>query len=170
MMRGLYLLGEETIFFEDVVSHQEYQISSEDSFVFVTKKNNQFEFLCGELTSNIENAYGIILSSLHKEIFYVKAIKNLIKQKEYINLLYQHRSNLITDEEFSIELDNNESKYLIDVDQDLKMENIGVIFDIYKKLDIDLTDDELSEIFSIDIYSTSNVLTEHIKTHAKICP
>lgn len=125
-----------------------YIIEHDDSFFFAKSNYNKISF-----NDYIENDFtefiDIISKYSNRETLYVKAIKNLLKQKEYVNLMYQLSNELISNEEFNNELDQNEDKYLIKIDQDLNLDNYKAIVEILENLKQDFTEDDVSEIFSL---------------------
>lgn len=145
-----YILNEESRF-----SNNQYLLDSEefipmnDSFVFALQNNNKLNVISGKTTSYIENIFNILEENNEKEKFYIKAIQNLRKQKEYINLLYQVSNELITDEEFNYELTENEHRYLINIDNHVSNKNLNLIADIIEKIGEQFTEDDVTEIFSI---------------------
>jgi len=92
-----------------------------------------------------------------RETLYITAIKNLIKQKEFLSLMYQVSSNQISDDEFNRELESNESKYLVHISDKADNFNFQALFDVVVNLGIELTLDEVSEMFGID----QSILEEH---------
>lgn len=124
-----------------------YIIEHDDSFFFAKSdcRINFNDYLENDFSEFID----IISNYSNRETLYVKAIKNLLKQKEYVNLMYQLSNELISNEEFSNELDQNEDKYLIKIDQDLNLDNYKAIIEILENLKEDFTEDDVSEIFSL---------------------
>lgn len=118
----------------------------ESENTFYTRSSERGTFFNDNINYDIID---VISNYANKETFYLKAIKNLIKQKEYINLMYQLSNDLITDEEFSEELDKNENKYLIKIDQELTIKNYKSIVEILYKLKEDFTEDDVAEVFSL---------------------
>jgi hypothetical protein len=128
----------------------------QDSFVFAIQKSHTIRVIQGEIDNYSQDYFDILEEQKNKEVFYIKAIQNLLKQKDYINLLYQVSNELISEDEFSDELENNEKQYLIDIDNDLTFSNFNSISKIITKIGTSFTDDDISEIFSI---KTSNIKT-----------
>jgi hypothetical protein len=128
--------------------NEEY-IPANDSFLFAIKTQSKLNILQGEVNHYTENVFQILQENQEKEFFYIKAIKNLIKQKEYLNLLYQVSNELITEEEFSFELDQNEEKYLIDISEKLTTKKLKLLSNIIDNLNEKLSEDDVSELFSI---------------------
>jgi len=148
-----YILPEITTSYDSQHSAGEYKLP-ENSFVFAIQQKQEINFIQGELSNFTENIFDVLQENSSKEIFYVKAIKNILKQKEYINLLYQVSNDLITEEDFNTELDKNEEKYLINVDNELDNSNYKVIANVISKIGNNFTDDDILEIFSL---STNNI-------------
>jgi len=135
----------------------EYELP-QDSFVFAIQKSHHINIIQGDLNGFSENIFDILQENNNKEKFYIKAIKNLLKQKEYINLLYQVSNELISDEEFSNELTENEDKYLINIENSLDRTNFKVISGIIDNIGNNFTDDDVSEIFSLRTKNIENLL------------
>lgn len=168
-MEDRYAILSKAGVFDIYSANQKYKITSDRKFLFATKNDDFVEVITGNLSSDVNDIFEMILDSQRKEFFYIKAIKNLLKQREYLTLLNSHALKHITDEEFSNELSTNEDKYLIEVDEELTITAFRTILKIAEKLQIKLHDDELSEIFSVDVLSTPVLLTEFMN-HGKICP
>jgi hypothetical protein len=98
-----------------------------------------------------------------REHFYVTAIRNLLKQRNFLSLINQYDNNLIDDNFFSSELDENSSKYIIEVNEILDIEKIQTLSKIIDKLDIDLIESDLSEIFSVDIFNKKILFNSQIE-------
>ncbi|MGY5846009.1 hypothetical protein ACW6QP_01205 [Salegentibacter sp. HM20] len=148
-----YLLIESTNEYLEL-DDSDYLIEEDESFFF-TRYHIHGSYINENLSNDLTD---LILDFSNKETFYIKAIKNLIKQKEYINLMYQLSNDLISNEEFSEELDRNESKYLIKIDQELNINNYKAIVGILNKLKEDFTEDDVSEVFSLKTRFTNRVL------------
>lgn len=131
---------------------------STNRFVFATNKSNQINLISGELNPDLENIFQLLQENDFKENFYVKAIQNLKKQKEYVNLMYQVSNDLISEEEFNNELEENENKYLIKLDQELNNTSFKIISKIISRIGDDVTDDEVSELFSIKSENIKNLI------------
>lgn len=131
-----------------------------DSFVFAIQKQNHFNYIEGELNPFTENIFNILKENSEKEYFYIKAIENLLKQKEYLNLAYQMSHNLITDEEFNNELEQNEDKYLIKIDDNLDVNRFKLLLKIISKIKYNFSDDDVFEIFSFEINNISSFLNK----------
>ncbi|WMI66714.1 hypothetical protein RBH94_06005 [Aestuariibaculum sp. YM273] len=139
-------------------SFEEDYITPSDSFLFAISKKDEVNLVHGELCSYTEGIFEIMQEFQEREKFYVKAIQNLKKQKEYVNLLYQVSNELISDEEFSTELEENESKYLIKLDNKLNAKNFFTISKIMNRIGDVLLDDDLSEIFSLKSENFEKIL------------
>jgi hypothetical protein len=129
-----------------------------DSFVFAIQKQKNISIIQGELNPFIENFFYILKENFEKENLYIKAIENLLKQKEYLNLVYQASHDLISNEEFNEELENNEDKYLIKIEDDIDKKRLRLVLKILEKIKYNFSDDDISEIFSIETNNISNFL------------
>jgi len=85
-----------------------------------------------------------------KEFLYINALKNLIVQKNFLDIALQLEEGHITEEEYNNEIDNYPEKYVVSSDYLVESEDIALIKDIIKKMGLQLTIDEISEIFSLD--------------------
>ena len=125
-------------------------IVNDPSFLFAISKNNQVDVVHGKLNNSTEALFSLLKENYDKERFYVTAIKNLIKQKRYLNLIYELTNNIIDEDEFDDELTKNESNYLIKANENIdSSDKIRNLLNILKSLDEDLSEDDLVEIFSI---------------------
>lgn len=104
----------------------------------------------GKLNQSSKPFFDLIKDTLEKEKLYIIAIKNLIKQKKYLNLVYELTQELITEDEFNTELTENESKYLIKANQSFNtLEKVKILTSAINSLNENLDEDELVEMFSI---------------------
>ena len=78
-------------------------------------------------------------------------------------MLYQVSNNLISDEEFNLELEENENKYLIKIDNNLNTNNYKLILKIIDNIGVNFTDDDVSEIFSLKNENIENLLLNNIQ-------
>lgn len=140
-------------------------IPATDSFVFAIQKQKSVSFIQGDLNPFTENIFYILKENSEKENLYIRAIENLLKQKEYLNLAYQMSHNLISNEEFHDELENNEDKYLIRVDDTFDINRFKLLLKIIDKIKYDFSDDDVSEIFSIEANNISAYLNLNNKKH-----
>jgi len=130
----------------------------EDSFLFAIQKDNNISMIGGTLNPITENIFEILKENSDKENLYITAIENLLKQKEYLNLFYQANQNLISNEEFNEELEKNEHKYLIKINDKVELRSIKLLANIVSKIKFDLSEDDLSEIFAVNHNLISNLL------------
>ncbi len=93
-----------------------------------------------------------------KEEYFVKAIKNLIIKNNFLELSLELSENQITEDEYCKEIEDHPEKFVIDIEKINDASTIGIINDIIKKIGVEFTIDEVSEIFSVD----SNELEENI--------
>lgn len=86
------------------------------------------------------------------------AIKNLHKTKKLLQLDLQLANGMVTETEYSNELNSNTDKYSIEMKPMMNEDDIYVINDIVRSAGIDenISVDEISEIFSIEYYSLLN--------------
>ncbi len=89
----------------------------------------------------------------HKEHFYIKAIRNLVKQRDFLSLVNQYDNNLLDDNQFSNEIEFYPEKYVIEVDENLDVEKYHTLSNIIEKLNIELHESDISDMFSINIFN-----------------
>ncbi|HUX56297.1 MAG TPA: hypothetical protein VMV77_04945 [Bacteroidales bacterium] len=84
-----------------------------------------------------------------KEELYTKAITNLMKKNEFLQLLIQMLQEQISEEEYEEELLKNREKYFIELKAIESPEYYNAIVNICKSLKSSISVDEVSEIFGI---------------------
>jgi hypothetical protein len=122
--------------------------------------NNQMMFRIDNKTiSNIKQKfdYSIEYSNM-KEQFYVKGINNLLKKNNLLQLSLQLSDNLITEDEFEEEINNNSEKYIISVENLTSVNQLHVLKDIVKSIGKDFSVDEISELFSVSFNNLDKIL------------
>ncbi|MDR6302184.1 hypothetical protein [Mesonia maritima] len=144
-----FLIKESTFNGSNLSFDSDDYISPSDSFVFAIQSKDEINIVHGQVNDYTENIFHILQENHEKETFYIKAIKNLIKQKEYLNLLYQVSNEFISEEEFNLELDKNEEKYLININEKLTSRKLKLLSNIIDNLEEPLSEDEVSEMFSV---------------------
>lgn len=156
-----YILEDETNYVSD--SKEGVYEEQENSFLFALKKPNSISYIKGSANQFVENIYDVVKDGENREVLYLKAIDNLMKQKNFINLNYQLSNEFISEDEYNIELEKNENKYLININESLNKGKLRYITQIIKKLRADLTDDDISEMFSIELNNISNLIQSQEK-------
>lgn len=143
-------IAEQTIY-SDYNSYQNSgYIVNDSSFLFAINKKDQINIIHGKLNNSTETLFSLLKENYDKEKFYVTAIKNLIKQKKYLNLIYELTNNMIDEEEFNNELTNNESNYLIKANEQLNSFNkVRNLLNVINNINEDLSEEDLVEVFSI---------------------
>jgi len=91
-----------------------------------------------------------------KEFFYIKALKNLIIQNNFLELALQLEEGHISEKEYDEEIDTHPAKYVVNVDYLENPDDLAIIKDIIKKMGAQYTREEVEELFSVD--------TENIKS------
>jgi len=103
-----------------------------------------------------------------KEKLYVEALRNLYKRIDFLELNQALESKEIDEDQFEKELTINEDKYLIPFPEK-RPDAIQVLLvsDIVQKIERvkEMTVDEASELFQLDLSTAENVL-EELKTLA----
>jgi hypothetical protein len=94
------------------------------------------------------NYYSSFLNK--KEEYCIKAIKNLIKKNNFLELSLELSENQISEDEFEMEIESNPNKFVVDINYIKDALDLKVINEIVKKLETELTIDEVAEIFSLD--------------------
>lgn len=154
----IYDIEDDTIFYKDI-NISKYFESYETNISISPKWNVEDDNL---INSNYELFFSEVNDQHQKEYFYLKAIKNLIKQRDFLTLINQYDNSLINDEEFSLEIENHSEKYSINVDETLNLENIKILSNIIEKLNIELHESDITEIFSINIFSNKTIFKSNI--------
>lgn len=135
----------------------------DSGFVFVISDGKKIDITSGLLTPNVANLHSILCNYEIKENFYAKAIKNLIKKNDYLQLTMQFDQDLISEDEFYDELEQNEDSYLIKIDHSFNESDFKFINEIIHRLEKDFSSDEIAEIFSIPIEVVNMYIDAHIK-------
>jgi hypothetical protein len=95
-----------------------------------------------------------------KEEFYIKALNGLLIQNNFLDLALQLEEGYITEEAYNNEIDNNSEKYVVNTDILDNPNDIFIIKDIVKKLGVDLTIEEIAELFSLNEEDLENKILE----------
>jgi hypothetical protein len=101
--------------------------------------------------------------SEEKEELYLRALRNLYRRLDFIELNQSLESEEITEEEFDRELETNEANYLIPAPEGKPtMQQIIQISDIIRKLGREkkISVDEVSDMFSLEMDKAMSVLEE----------
>lgn len=140
-------------------------IVNSNSFLFAIERDNNIECIQGKVDHKVSTVFHIFQEFSEKEKIYVRAIKNLMKQRRYLNLMYEYSHQMINDEEFNKELDQNESKYLIVADEVLdKYSKVKTLAKVIDNIEEDLNEEDLTEIFSVE---NSFVFTSYLSIKNK---
>lgn len=135
------------------------------SFLIATTENNKINCVQGVLTPRFRNWFSSFSIHESKEELYLTALDNLLKKVDYLHLTLQLDQNLIDEEEFDKELEENEDKYLIKINHDFNSVDLQLIMSITSKLkNRKFSSDEISEIFSVDIDKIEDFIDNH-KVH-----
>ncbi|AWG25597.1 hypothetical protein [Flavobacterium kingsejongi] len=135
-----------------------------DAYLFAIAEGEECRWHIGELNTHVSGIYGVMDNYQKKEHFLMKAVKNLLKKNEFLQLTLQMEQELLDHEGFFEELERNEDKYLIQMDENFKYENFKFISHIMNKLERDFSSDEIAELFSVPIELVNNFIDEHYKT------
>lgn len=101
-----------------------------------------------------------------KEELYLRALKNLYRKLDFMDLNQTLECEDITEEEYDQMLDQNEDKYLIPLaDEKPTMKQVLQITDIIKRLKRteEMSIDDVSELFMLDMKEAEKVLEEPSK-------
>lgn len=113
--------------------------------VFITFKTTSAKI---SAFNEVVNHYSLFLNK--KEEYCIKAIKNLMKKNNFLELSLELSENQISVDEFEKEIENNPNKFVIDINYIKDSLDLRVINEIVKKLETELSIDEVAEIFSLD--------------------
>ena len=101
--------------------------------------------------------------SEEKEDLYIRALRNLYRKLDFIELNQSLDMSDISETEFNHELESNEGKYLIPAPTGKPtLQQIIQITDILKRIgrEKNMSVDEVSEMFSLEMDKASDVLAE----------
>lgn len=85
-----------------------------------------------------------------KENLYIKAIKNLLIQNNFLELALQLEEGYISEEEYNRKIEKYPGKYVVQVDNLDEPNDVKVIQDIMKKMGNKYSVEEVAELFSLD--------------------
>lgn len=87
-----------------------------------------------------------------KEKYFICGLRNLLKKINFLELFQQLQAGDITEEEFNTELENQSTKYTIELNNQLNPLTYQFITEIISKIGFDVKDlstSEVSEMFSV---------------------
>lgn len=147
-------LGIRKIPFEEIYVPTNTNEKGEVEFTLRTTKTILSDFMTG---LNEKKHY----DKRHKELCYI-IINNLFKKTNFLQLTIQLLEEQITEEEYEKEIKDNTNKYVIEInDYFTDQRDIGILFDIVKKISHTLTLDEVAEISSLNSYNIEkNIATK----------
>ena len=102
--------------------------------------------------------------SEEKEDLYLRALRNLFRKLDFIELNQSLDMSDISEAEYNQELESNEEKYLIPTPTGKpSLQQIIQITDILKRIgrEKNMSVDEVSEMFSLEMDKATNVLAEN---------
>ena len=175
LINNEYLLKESTYSDFDTNQNTGY-LQKDSSFLFAVNNSNKINVIQGSINNTTETLFNLLKENNEREKIYITAIKNLIKQKKYVNLIYELTNDLIDEDEFNFELNENESQYLIKATQKLdsnsKVENL---FSVLNRIDENFNEEDLMEVFSItDAFVLKNIIFNNTEKNncygRQICP
>ncbi len=134
-----------------------------DQYMLAILQNGNIKSLSGYLHTGITTIYELLHRNEKKESFYLLAVDNLIKKNDFLQLSVQLDQQLITEEEFEKELEANEPKYLIKMDNNCNKVDFEIALEILPKLNRTFAADEVSELFSIPMENIHSYLDGDIK-------
>jgi hypothetical protein len=85
-----------------------------------------------------------------KEELYKSMVKNLMKKNNFLNLSWLLDQGQMTEDDFQIEIDTNPDLYVIETNGEVNTDIIISINEILSDLNLQLSVDEVSELFSIN--------------------
>jgi hypothetical protein len=106
------------------------------------------------------NQYNHYISLTIQESYCIIAVKNLLRSNNYKDLNYQLVTEQVTQAEFESELENHPDKYYnIESKPIASLEHLHVISGIMRKVDVDLSIDEVADMFSVTSKSIEEAST-----------
>lgn len=124
----------------------------------INYNNNDITTFNGSIGPIFNNLIKFLNTYEEKEDLYICAIDNLNRKNNYLQLTIQLDQDLITEEEFELELEENEYKYLIKINENFKNDYIRHIADILPKSNLRYSNDDVSEMFSIPLEKVNKYL------------
>ena len=146
---------------EDSVENEQFvQISK---YTRTHKKGGGIEIIEYRATSKGKNEAQLWVKkflSEEKENLYLQALRNLYRKIDFIELSQALESEVISEEEFDRELEENEDRYLIPSPTAAPtVQQVIQVAEIIKKLGREKCSvDEVSEVFSLDMDKAMDVL------------
>lgn len=95
-----------------------------------------------------------------KEQLYKSMVKNLMKKNNFLNLSWLLDQGQITEEDYQVEIETNPELYVIETNGEVNTEVILTINDILNELNLQLSVDEVSELFSVDYNAMLKMLED----------
>ncbi len=95
-----------------------------------------------------------------KEQLYTSMVKNLMKKNNFLNLSWLLDQGQITEEDYQVEIETNPELYVIETNGEVNTEVILTINDILNELNLQLSVDEVSELFSVDYNAMLKMLED----------
>ena len=136
---------------------------TKSGYILAIYDNDDLSVFTGNFKSHESNIYSMLYNNEIREGYFLKAIKNLRKKNEFLQLTLQFEQELISDDEFYDELDNNEDKYLIKIDNSFDNSKFKYINQIVQKLESDFSSDEIAELFSVPMEIVNHYIDYHLK-------
>ncbi len=162
ILNNIYGAGSErqtSIALSSLISHDASIKGVESgSFRYVIFEHNNITSFSRCLNPTISNIVDYVNRQNIKEGFYITAIDNLIKKNEYLQLTIQLDQELISEEDFENELEENEEKYLIKMNTQFSHDYFTYITEILPKLNREFSSDDVSEMFSVPIDEVNSYL------------
>lgn len=120
----------------------------QQSYVSVSFANrNQAVFvLSADQLRNFSNR--LLSYPIKRDHYCIIAIKNLFKKNDFLQLSLQRAENLLSDEEFEKEIEENPHKYTIDLHEIEDGTEVNILSEIAQKVGREFTQDEVCELFS----------------------
>lgn len=122
----------------------------------VDNKNDQKCLSYSYTSSDIHNSFrDVLYSSITDELkLSIKALKNLFKKYDFLQLNYQLETNQISVDEFNDEITKNENKYFIDQPNKKpsykQLQTIGLILQEIER-DKELSIDDVQDLFEVEL-------------------
>ncbi|MDZ4757320.1 MAG: hypothetical protein SGJ10_04155 [Bacteroidota bacterium] len=92
----------------------------------------------------------IIVYNEKKEDYYLTGIKNLIKKNNFLQLSLTTSDDSESEADFEKEISDHPHKYIIDIKPLDNERDLNIISEIVKKIGVEFTIDDVSELFSVD--------------------
>ncbi len=147
----------DTIDFDGTTLHEKELDTSHDfSLEDVTKKITfTYRIVEEDYSKRVFDNIKTTFELEKREVYYLKAIKSLLKKTSFLELSNKLDDEQITEDEYYEELDKNSSEYFNEIEYLQNKNDLYIIADLVKKIGKNFTLDEVGDLFSVDLSEIS---------------